>query len=368
MDRVTLQDVANQAGVSIKTVSRVLNNEPNVASDTADKVKQAMHTLKYVPNFAARNLSRGQAMAIGLVIGWPINNPYVSALIDYSLKESLCHGYSLALFSLYLGSSKQVVDACLGGQVDGLILDTRAGDDEELVSQLHALNLPYVVIHPNRKNSYSKASCVEIDNMMAAKQATGYLIAIGHRAIGYVGTNIGFSHEKEREDGYQRAFVEAGLPCNPEWCYTGNLHDSAFEVGFSGSMNLLSSCKELTAFFAETDEVAFGVVNAVWQSGLKVPDDISVIGFDDIVYASMIAPPLTTVHQPLDEILRIAVEQIIKMINEPGGSLVDVILPTRLVVRQTCRPPRRVDEGLELSSRNMPSKSVNPEKQHSTVT
>jgi DNA-binding LacI/PurR family transcriptional regulator len=367
MDRVTLQDVANQAGVSIKTVSRVLNNEPNVASDTSNKVKQAMQTLKYVPNFAARNLSRGRAMAIGLVIGWPINNPYVSALIDYSLKESSCHGYSLALFSLYLGSSKQVVDACLGGQVDGLILDTRAGDDEGLVSQLHELNLPYVVVHPNRKNAYSKASFVQIDNMLAAKQATGYLIALGHRAIGYVGTNIGFSHEREREDGYRKAFVEAGLLHDPQWCYTGKLLDSAFEVGFSGSMNLLSSCKELTAFFAETDEVAFGVVNAIWQSGLKVPDDISVIGFDDIVYASMIAPPLTTIHQPLDEILRIAVEQIIKMINEPGGSPVDVILPTRLVVRQTCKPPRRADHRLELLPRNLSSQRADPEKQQSPV-
>lgn len=343
MARTTLDDVAKKAGVSFKTVSRVLNNENGVSETTAEKVKKAMAELHYVPNIAARSLSRGKARAIGLVIGWPVTSPFSTLMIENTLKESMRHNYSLALFSLDQGSSKRIVDAFLGRQVDGLILDTVAFENIDLAEQLNALHVPCVVVHPNKKKNYPGASYVEIDNVAGARQAVSYLLALGHRSIGFVNASVGLLQEDDRYRGYREAFAEMGLSFNKDWVFSGDgwAPDKSFNSGFAGAMHLLSTHKELTALFAHTDEIAMGCASAIWQMGLRIPDDISLIGFDDIAFASMIAPPLTTIHQPIDEIMRIAVEHLVGLIEGSKREPIDMILPTRLVVRETCKPPKR---------------------------
>jgi DNA-binding LacI/PurR family transcriptional regulator len=338
MARITLKDVAKQAGVSFKTVSRVINHEPNVTVETYEKVNQAIAELHYVPNLAARSLSRGKSKAIGLLTGWPVITPFTSTLIEQCLLESNQNGYSMVLFFHGKDSVKKVVDAYLGKQVDGIILDTNAADDEELTHQLNALNIPYVVIHPNRKNGHSNASFIQIDNTEAAKQAVDYLIKLGHRAIGYIAYRSGLNHEEERFCGYRRALDEAGIrPCN-DWVFIGN--SSGFQLGYTGAKELIHNHPELTAIFTEIDEIAMGVISAIWQMGLKVPDDISVVGFDDISYATMITPPLTTIHQPIIEIARTAVKHLINLIESPDAEHIDLVMPTQLVVRDTCKAPR----------------------------
>ena len=347
MAQITLKDVAKQAGVSFKTVSRVINHEPNVAAKTSEKVKKAIAELNYVPNSAARNLSRGKAMAIGLVAGWPVNSPYTSTLIEQTLTESMANGYNLALFSREDGISQKIVNAYLGKQVDGVILDTNAADDQDLINQINSLNVPYVVIHPNQKNGLLHASYVQINNITAARQAIDYLIEIGHRSIGFVCYKSGLNQEDERLSGYRLALTEAGIPYRNEWVYLGS--GLPYKVGFTGAMHLVSNHTELTAIAAGTDEIAMGTLGAIRQMGLRIPDDISVIGFDDISYASMIIPPLTTIHQPIDEIARIAVEQLIHVIDDPCTEPIDIMLPTRLVVRDTCKPPRIQPASLPVS-------------------
>ncbi len=341
MVQITLKDVAKKAGVSFKTVSRVLNNEPNVAAKTSEKVKKAIEDLNYVPNSAARNLSRGRAMTIGLVVGWPVKSPYSSSLIDYTLKESVRNGYRLTLFSMEDGVSDQIVQAFLGKQVDGVILDTNPAEDKDLTCQLNALNVPYVVVHPNIKSDSRKTSFVRIDNVAGAKQAVEYLIQLGHRSIGYISNSLSPSQEDERLDGYRIALSEAGIPFRSEWVFEDD--SLPYQAGFTGAMHLIHNYKEITAIFDGTDEIALGTMSALWQLGLKIPDDISVIGFDDIFYASMITPPLTTIHQPIDEISSAAVKQLIQTIDGPGTDPVDIIMPTRLVVRETCKPPHCKD-------------------------
>jgi DNA-binding LacI/PurR family transcriptional regulator len=343
MARTTLDDVAKQAGVSFKTVSRVLNNEHGVSKTTTEKVRKAIAELNYVPNIAARTLSRGKARAIGLVIGWPVTSPFSTTMIEDTLRESMRHGYSLALFSLDHGSSKRIIDAFLGRQVDGLILDTVAFENIDLVEQLNLLHVPCVVVHPNQKKNYPGASFVQIDNVAAARQAVSYLLALGHRSIGFVNASVGLLQEDERYQGYREAFAEMDLPFNRDWVFGGEgwAPEKSFHSGFAGAMHLLSKNKELTALFAHTDEIAMGCASAIWQMGLRIPDDISLIGFDDIVFASMIAPPLTTIHQPIDEFMRISVEHLIGLIEGTQREPIDMILPTRLVVRETCRPPKR---------------------------
>jgi DNA-binding LacI/PurR family transcriptional regulator len=334
--RVTLEDVAKKAGVSFKTVSRVLNNEPNVAPKTLEKVKQAIADLNYVPNSAARNLSRGKARSIGLVLGWPVNSPYSSTLIDYTLDESMAEGYGLALFSMKNKVTNQIVDAFLGRQVDGVILDTNAAADADLMQQIDSLNIPHVIIHPDRKNGSSKASYVEINNYLGARQAVDYLIELGHRAIGCISYASGLYQEIDRTGGHRDALIDAGLPYHPEWVFQGS--ELPFQVGVNGALSLLPNHPQLTALFVCTDEMAMGTVSAIWRLGLNVPNDISVVGFDDISHASMIAPSLTTIHQPIDEIARISVKHLIEKIDDPETAPINIVLPTRLVVRETCKP------------------------------
>jgi DNA-binding LacI/PurR family transcriptional regulator len=336
MTRVTLEDVARKAGVSTKTVSRVLNDEPNVAAKTLEKVKSAIATLNYVPHAAARSLSRGRAMAIGLVVGWPVNSPYSSTLVDFALKASMQNGYRLALFSGENGICNQIVQAYLGKQVDGIILDTIPARDRDLISQLNSLDVPYVVVNPNRKGGHQYASFVGIDDQTSAKLAVDYLIKLGHKSIGYITIDTGLNHGADRLRGYRQSLTEGGIPFREEWVFRGAL--LPFQDGFSGALHLLSNYKMITAIVTGTDDVAMGAISAIYQLGLKIPDDISVIGFDDIYFASRIAPPLTTIHQPIDEIASTAVKQLIKMIDDPTTKPVDIVLPTKLVVRETCNP------------------------------
>ena len=326
------------AGVSTKTVSRVINNEANVAADTAERVKQAVAKLNYVPNSAARSLSRGRAMAIALVAGWSVNTAYSSMLIDNMLRDTMRNDHSLMLFPSDARTAERVAAAFLGQQIDSIVLDSMAAENPALIERLHALKRPYVVLHPNYLDRYERGSFVRIDNFAASKQATDYLTGLGHRAIGFVSfpTN---TPGNERTSGYRAALEQAGVDFRPDYVYEA--FDRPVQIGYQGALQLLSNHPEITALFAATDEIAVGTLTAIWQLGMKVPEDISVVGFDDISLASVITPPLTTIRQPMEEISRSVVQMAIDMVENPHGERVDLVLPTELVVRNSCLGPRR---------------------------
>jgi DNA-binding LacI/PurR family transcriptional regulator len=213
-----------------------------------------------------------------------------------------------------------------------------AAQNPGLIDRLDALRRPYVVLHPNYLDRYAGASFVRIDNFAGAKQATDYLIGLGHRSIGIVS----FPSEmpgNERLSGYRAALEQAGIGFRPD--YVHESLDRPIQIGYRGALDLISSHPEITAVFAATDEIAMGTLTAIWQLGLKVPEDISVIGFDDISMASLITPPLTTIHQPIEEISRAVVEMAIGLVENPHQERVDLVLPTELVVRNSCQAPRR---------------------------
>jgi LacI family transcriptional regulator len=339
MSQATLQDVARMAGVSTKTVSRVINNEPNVATETTDRVKAAIAKLHYVPNLAARSLSRGRAMAIGLVVGWPVATSYSSMLVDSMLQDTMHNDHSLMLFPTDAGTADRVAAAFRGQAIDGIIMDSKAADNPGLIEHLHALNRPHVIIHPNYPDRCQYASFVRIDNLEGAKKATSYLTALGHRAIGFVSFPADMPGN-ERISGYRAGLQQAGIDYRPEWVYEST--DLPVQVGYRGALQLLTNHPEITAVFAATDEIAMGTLTAIWQLGLKVPEDISVMGFDDISLAAIITPPLTTIHQSIDAISRSAVELVIQMVDDPQKERVDLVLPTELIVRNSCQAPRRL--------------------------
>jgi LacI family transcriptional regulator len=331
-----MREIAKKAGVSLKTVSRVVNNENNVAPETKEKILKTIDEMHYVPNAAARGLSRGKAMSIGFSLSWPVKTNYSAMLIDATLSVCNKKDYSLALFSWDWTTPSQIINAYLGKQIDGVILDTKASMDEKLINQLNALNAPYVTIHPNSLDQTGEESYVIIDNFKSAKMAVNYLIELGHRSIGCATENKPFSHQEQRIDGYRKALSDAGIPIVNSLIKQSP--SDSFQGGFICASKLISENKDLSAIFCVSDELAMGVMNGVWQTGRKIPDDISVIGFDDIQYAEAFTPPLTTVHQPIHLIAETAVNHLIKRINDPTTEQIQTVLPTQLIVRKSCKP------------------------------
>lgn len=332
---VTMERVAKHAGVSLKTVSRVVNGEDNVTQETREKVLHAITELEYVPNLAARRLSRGKAMTIGVVLGFTLASTYSSTMVDFIQTECTNSGYNLALFSKGKDELNQVVQAYQGKQIDGVILDTIAGKNADLRKQLDSMQVPYLVIHPN--SGYNdNTSYVTINDDGGAKAAVKYLIDIGHTSIGCLIGGLERIQNVARLNGYREALLEAGIPGKESLVYLNDPSD--FSLGHSGALHLISNNNDLTAIFCCNDEVAMGAMSAIWQAGRKIPDDISVVGFDDIRYAAMVIPPLTTIRQPIEQIAKLAVNHLIKMINDPSAAQMRIVLPTQLVVRETCKP------------------------------
>lgn len=332
----TMREVAKRAGVSLKTVSRVVNGEVKVSPQTKAKILDVIRQLDFAPNLAARRLSHGKAMAIGLVLGWSLNSTYSSAMTDFIFKSCKEQGYSLVLFSNDENLESQVLQACLGKQVDGIILDTIVGQRDELRTQLDSFQIPYVVVHPSSNDGTYTCAHVTIDDHQSAKVAVEYLIQLGHRSIGCIVEKSGLSQERDRLSGYQQALAEAGIGYREELVSVNT--NRGFQAGFSSASQLLANCDDLSAIFCATDEIAMGAMSTIWQQGRKIPNDISVIGFDDIRYAAMIVPPLTTIRQPIDQIAELVVKYLIDKIKDPAIAPIHQILPTSLIVRETCSP------------------------------
>lgn len=336
--RVTLVDVAARAGVSMKTVSRVVNNEPNVASATAARVAKAVRELGFVPHRGARSLSGGKAMAIGLVAGLTPESLFANSLVAGILSRATERGYDLLLFSSLEMPGERVERAFLGRQMDGVIVVPHAvGGNQRLLHRLKALRQPYVVIHPADLRLRVHATCVRIDEREGARKATEYLLSLGHRTIGVLSVPVAAMHTASRIEGHREALSDAGIAFREDLIFESGLPFT--EVGYVGARDLLLAHGDMTALFAFTDEVAMGAVRAIRQLGRDVPEDVSVMGFNDSPLAAVINPPLTTVHHPFDEMSRAAVDLLIDRIERPSQEPVDLVLPTTITVRESSGPP-----------------------------
>jgi LacI family transcriptional regulator len=329
-----MRDVAKEAGVAFKTVSRVINDEPNVSAGTREKVEKAIEKLHFTPNLIARSLNSKRIMNLGIVVGWPIDSFYTSQLINETFKACTMRGYNLNVFSTATDATEaqnRILTACAGGIINGLVLDTISGINSKFIEKLTKHETPFVIVHPHDLTAHANHDYVTIDDFQGAKTAVSYLISLGHKKIGCI---IGNTYQEgiDRFNGYKTALQEANLEVQ-SGLFSMQEGESAFFSGYKNTKEILKKNKKLTAFFCESDETALGTINALLQLGFRVPDDISVIGFDDNHAASMIIPPLTTVHQPIDEIATKAVEMLVKRVENTALDQPHVILPTRLVIR-----------------------------------
>lgn len=338
--RVTSQQVAKRAGVSRTTVSFVLNDAPgsNISEETRQKVLQAAEELGYVPNAAARSLVSGRTLTIGLVVSHA-EHLQVDAFIPqllYSLSHnSHLHGYRVLLETVEdVSQPDAYMQLVRGNRIDGLIVLNIRSDDSQLPDLIRR-NFPVVLLGFREwPDLASKTYSVHTDGNKAGMRATQHLISLGHTRVAH----ITFSPEiyyatQDRHMGYRQALEAAGLKYNPALVKFGNYSAAS---GCQAMKELLRRKPYPTALFAGNDTIALGAMAAIHERGLRIPEDIAVIGYDDIPTAPYMIPPLTTIRISAAEHGRVAVEMLSGLMEGKPPAQNHVCLQTPLIVRKSC--------------------------------
>ena len=327
MGRKTIDDVAAAAGVSIKTVSRVINDEPGVRSETRGRVRDAILALRYRPSLSARSLAGKRSHLLGLVY----DNPSANYVFDVqSGAMARCRDGHLRLFIQScndLGEDRVEEVTAMVDQthVDGLVVTPPLSSDQALITTLEARRLPFVRLAPDDWDR--GGPCVVMDDEAAAREMTEHLLALGHRRIGFVAGHPDHPSSRLRRQGFERALASAGLGGQP---VEQGRNDVA--SGTDAGRRLLGRSHRPTAIFASNDDMAAGVVQAARELGIDVPGQLSVAGFDDSQIASIVWPELTTVRQPTYEMAFTAAGLLIDLVN--GRAVPDVTeLAYTLVLR-----------------------------------
>ncbi|HEY2661236.1 MAG TPA: LacI family DNA-binding transcriptional regulator [Caulobacteraceae bacterium] len=337
---ITMKEVAQSAGVSFKTVSRVLNHEPNVREELRDRVRAAVAALGYVPNVAARDLAGGKSFLIGLMFDNP-SESYISKIQTGAITRCRNTGYYLIVEPLEPSDDVQrTLDPILSRlRVDGLILTPPICDNLVVLDAIERAGVRYVRIAPDRDPD--RAPCVAMDDTQAAYEMTQHLVSLGHRRIGFIKGHLDHGATPRRLDGFLRAMGEAGLTAQPGHIQGGSF---SFESGMVAAERLLSQPDRPTAVFASNDDMALGVMWAALRSGLSVPTDLSVAGFDDSDPARMAWPMLTTIRQPIADMSAAAVDILIETAAKGRGSapVASRWLDYELIVRGSTGAPGAV--------------------------
>ncbi len=325
----TLDDLARLTGYSRATVSRVINGGP-VSEQTRDKVLAVLETTDYRPNVAARSLASGRTGVMGIVMHvaaqLTFSDAYFAGLLT-GISEQLSD-QSLGMM-LWLGnrSGEETLDQIVGmGMLDGVIVtaDTKA---DPLVDGLRESGMPVVLIGHRREDS--DASYVDIDNEGSAERATNHLLSLGRRRIGHITGRRGTVSGDDRVLGYQTALRKAGL--DPEGLIVDG--DYTPETGYTAAVALIN--QDVDAIFCGSDHTATGALAAIRDAGLRVPDDIAIMGFDDLDFAATTDPPLSTVRQDIGEQGHEAARTLIHLAANPDMGPRRILLPTEIVVRQS---------------------------------
>ncbi len=334
---VTIKEVADLAGVSQMTVSRVLNNSEVVRENTRKKVEEAIKALNYRPNLLARGLAGGQALFIGLVYNNP-SNSYISEILVGALNQCRSMGHYLVLEDCRSDGDRtdhrDVVARIAAAGLNGVLVIPPLSEDNALLDGLRAQNIPAVVIAPPQGRTDFPS--VSIDDEAAAVSMMLELFAQGHTDIAFIRGDEAQNAARRRYRGYLAALEAQSIPVRQEWIAKGDFN---YRSGMSAAMELLGAPDRPSVIFACNDDMAAGSVAAIQGEGLKVPSDISVVGFDDSAIASGIWPTLTTVRQPISQMASRAVELLAALVAADGLSVVfdHATLGVELVHRQSLK-------------------------------
>ncbi|WP_113674630.1 LacI family DNA-binding transcriptional regulator [Vallitalea guaymasensis] len=329
---ITIKDIAKLAGVSHATVSRALNDSPLISDKTKDRIKKIAKDNNYIPNYSAKSLKLDKSYNIGVFLsaleGTSPSFFYSSIKgVNRLMKE---RNYNLVVKAIDdLNGDYSIVNS---KHYDGILVVSQKIQDDEFIKYIGALNIPVVVL--NRKINIEGTTCVYSEDRDGAYQAVKYLTNQGHKRIGLIKGKEGFLNSSERLEGYKLAMNEASLTVDKKLIASGK-----FDVisGYKGMNKILDNNTELpTAMFCSNDEMAFGAIKAIIEKGLRVPEDISVVGFDDIEMCKYITPELTTVRREISKIAYSGTEILFDMLdNNSNKEFYHTKVDCKLKIRQS---------------------------------
>lgn len=328
--------MAKRAGVSVKTVTRVINRADGVTEATRARVTDAIEALSYKPNFFARGLASGRSYLVGLLCDVPAaGSAYIAELQKGMF--SVCRDAGRHLIIESFDTQKPDLGRALSSfiaksRLEGVVLTPPLCDRREIIEAMEDSQTPFVRIAPERPLANSIDVC--IDNQQAAYEMTAYLISLGHRHIGFIKGPADHGDANERYEGYRAALKDNQLAFEEAFCAQGCY---TYQSGLTAGETLLAPGLRPTAIFACNDEMAVGVIAICQRFNLRVPEDLSVAGFDDSLIARVVWPTLTTCRQPIEEMARMAVQVLVDRNN--GDRPAEQLLNYELVVRESTAPP-----------------------------
>ena len=333
MEKITIRDVAAAAGVSYQTVSRVINDRPDVAEETRRRVWQVIEELGYQPSAIARGLVSKRTYTLGLITA-DFSDYFFTQVIVGAEVEARKHGY----FFMFCSTERNPDDEpeylrlLTERQVDGILFarPSTEQDSSHIVSLLRQ-GVPLVTTAYHLPGE--RLTVVDVDNVDGGLQATQCLIDGGHRRIGMVTGPPDWKSVNDRSQGYRLALEQAGIPFDKSLVEHG---DWSYESGYEAMGRLLERAPHITALFAQNDQIATGAMQALRGAGRRIPGDVAVVGYDDIPAAAYSHPPLTTIRQPMQQVGEIATRKLIELIDNPDAERQEILLKTELVHRGSC--------------------------------
>lgn len=325
-------DVAREANVSVATVSAFINNAGKVSPATTERIEAAIRAVGYQRNAVARSLKLGRTHTIGLTVPH-ITNPFFTEVVSVITQAFDRAGYAVMLFCTdeHLNNQDDQIRLLLDRMVDGLIV-ARVGDDTNFGEIVRSAKVPIVLI--DRLCRDLDIDAVVLDNRAAVLEAVGYLTSLGHRQIGYIAGGTNISTMQERAAGYRAALEAAGIPFDPALVRLGDFHE---QDGYAAAMQLMTRPERPSAIFSANNPMVVGAMKAIRDLGLRCPEDVSVVCFDDFPFADVFQPQMTTVRQPVEAIGEQAAALLLDRINGTApASPRRLTLRGRLVIRNSC--------------------------------
>lgn len=331
---VTIYDIAKKSGFSPTTVSKALNDYPDISAATKMKIRKIARELGYTPNSSARALATSKSWLIGILynedLGLGIRHPHFSEIIEKFRERIEEAGYELIFIGKRIGERhNSVYEHCLYRGVDGVFI-VNAPDVDGLEDLMNS-SIPCVASEPVS----DKIISVQSDNVEGSRKAVDYLFSLGHRRVAHIAGPLSSAASQERNEGYRLSVSAHGADYGDSMVEVADQFN--FKSGYEAMQRLLDRPEPPTALFCSSDLLAFGAIAAARERGLYVPEDISIIGFDDIEMAAYVVPSLTTVRQDRAEIGQTCAELLIRMLDGVSQSPGTLRIPTRLIIRNSCR-------------------------------
>ncbi len=332
--RVSIKDVARVAGVSHSTVSRALAHSPLIPVKTRRRIERVAQKLGYTPNAIARGLVTQRTHAVGVIVT-SIADPFVAEIVRGIEHTAGAQGYRVVLAMSHNDPEREVnaVKALREWRVDAVIVaSSRVGALYQPL--LKDIGAPIVLINNQSPRNSRMIHSVIVDDVRGGELATQYLLSLGHRVIGHIRGPAGYRATRNRLAGYRRALRKAGIPYDRARVVDG---DGRAEGG-EKILQLLEHSPAPTAVFCYNDMTAIGALRALKRRGVRVPHDLSLIGFDNILFATYVDPPLTTIAQPMFEMGQSAMQMALTLIQDPNAAIKDILIQGKLIVRESTCP------------------------------